>query len=106
MLDILEQANMAKKLTFDAIVVDEGQDFSFNWWYTIAFGPLLSNNNSPLYVFMDPNQSLRGKIEEPDIEFDTHFKLMINCRNTKKIAETSSAILSSMQKFLKIILMV
>jgi hypothetical protein len=90
--DIMEQALLALNTTFDALVVDEAQDFSLGWWYALTQS-ILSTEQAPIYAFMDPNQSLRGEVEEPDLEFQTTFELKINCRNTRKIAAASTALL-------------
>jgi len=47
----------AMDLKFDAIVVDEGQDFNPSWW--LALGMLLKDQeNGIFYVFYDDNQKL------------------------------------------------
>jgi len=68
---------------FDAIIVDEGQDFKEAYW--IALGALLEPDGI-FYVFYDDNQNLfngadvlKGAID------DDPFVLPENCRNTKAI---------------------
>lgn len=95
--DLIEQAVLeldedGPAVHFDAIVVDEAQDFSLGWWYVLTQS-LLSESDGPLYAFMDPNQSLRGEVQRPDVEFATTFKLTINCRNTRRIALASASVL-------------
>ena len=95
--DLLEQAVLElggndQRVHFDAIVVDEAQDFSLGWWYVLTQS-LLLETDGPLYAFIDPNQSLRGKVEWPDVQFATSFKLTINCRNTRRIATASASVL-------------
>ena len=95
--DIMEQAIVdlsmdGRDIHFHAIVVDEAQDFSLGWWYTLTQS-LLSEADGPLYAFIDPNQSLRGEVQWPDIEFAARFKLTINCRNTRRIALASASVL-------------
>ena len=95
--DIMEQAIVdlamdGRAVHFDAIVVDEAQDFSLGWWYTLTQS-LLSEADGPLYAFIDPNQSLRGAVQWPDVEFAARFKLTINCRNTRRIALASASVL-------------
>lgn len=90
---VLELDVVGRAVHFDAIVVDEAQDFCLGWWYALTQS-LLSTSDGPLYAFMDPNQSLRGKVEWPEVKFDAHFKLLINCRNTKRIAVASASVLS------------
>ena len=96
--DLMEQAVLSLDLdgratTFDAIVVDEAQDFCLGWWYALTQS-LLSRPKGPLYAFLDPNQSLRGDVQWPEVEFDARFKLTINCRNTRKIAAASATVLA------------
>ncbi len=95
--DLMEQAVLALDLAeepaqFDAIVVDEAQDFSLGWWYALTQS-LLEAPDGPVYAFMDPNQSLRGEIQWPPVEFDARFRLKVNCRNTRKIAAASTSVL-------------
>jgi hypothetical protein len=95
--DLMEQAIVdlamnGRAVHFDAIVVDEAQDFSLTWWYTLTQS-LLSEADGPLYAFIDPNQSLRGAVQWPDVEFAARFKLTINCRNTRRIALASASVL-------------
>lgn len=95
--DLMEQAVLdldmdGHEVHFDAIVVDEAQDFSLGWWYALTQS-LLSESDGPLYAFMDPNQSLRGEVQWPDVEFTARFKLTINCRNTRRIAAASASVL-------------
>lgn len=96
--DLMEQAILDLESDnnferFDAIVVDEAQDFCLEWWYVLTQS-LLRNPNSALYVFMDPNQSIHGDVQRPEIEFDSEFKLNMNCRNTKRIALGSPSIIN------------
>jgi superfamily I DNA/RNA helicase len=57
---LLEPATSKLGARYDAIVVDEGQDFAEAWWL-----PLLLTLNDPdhgvLYVFYDSNQAIYGR---------------------------------------------
>ncbi|HET7928492.1 MAG TPA: AAA family ATPase [Actinomycetota bacterium] len=70
---------------YDAIVVDEGQDFREWWWPA-----LLSLHTDPdggfLYVFADDNQNLYGGAL-PVGEEDRVGPIPLNLRNTKQIGE-------------------
>jgi len=70
---------------YDAIVVDEGQDFREWWWPA-----LLSLHTDPdggfLYVFADDNQNLYGGAL-PVGEGDRVGPISLNLRNTKQIGE-------------------
>lgn len=72
-------------LQFDAIIVDEGQDFIKQYWDVLDL--LLSNSEETfLYVFYDPNQLLfTEKIDCPFFYDKQEFLLTNNCRNTKNI---------------------
>jgi hypothetical protein len=75
-LEILE-------LRFDAIVVDEGQDFGDEFWFPIEF-LLKDADASPLYIFYDENQNVYTRVST--FPTDTApITLNINCRNTKQI---------------------
>ena len=96
--DLMEQAALeldlaGRPVQFDAIVVDEAQDFSLGWWYALTQS-LLETHDGPVYAFMDPNQSLRGEVQGPPVDFDARFHLKINCRNTRKIAAASASVLN------------
>jgi hypothetical protein len=69
---------------FDAIVVDEGQDFRETWW--LAIEDCLAEN-SRLMVFCDPQQNIFGAdgLDAIDVG-DRILRLPVNCRNTQRIA--------------------
>ncbi|UWQ81531.1 NERD domain-containing protein (plasmid) [Leisingera sp. S132] len=76
---------------YGALVVDEAQDFAELWWYALL--PLVQDGEEGLiFVFIDQAQSLRQQASAPPIEFPTHFRLNVNCRNTKRIARMSAHI--------------
>jgi hypothetical protein len=96
--DLVEQAVLTlegegRASYFEAIVVDEAQDFCLGWWYALTQA-VLSKPDGPLYAFLDPNQSLRGEVQWPEIQFTARFKLTMNCRNTRRIATASASVLS------------
>jgi len=70
---------------FDALIVDEGQDVSTEWWLPLQI-LLADPDRSPLYVFFDDNQKLFPVptglpfLAEP-------VQLTVNCRNTRRINE-------------------
>ncbi|MDY6797817.1 MAG: NERD domain-containing protein [Pseudomonadota bacterium] len=80
---------------YDAIVVDEAQDFSEMWWFTLTESFLDDPDNGPLYVFTDPNQDLRGTGGLPPIRLPFTYSLQHNCRNTRKIAIASADLISA-----------
>jgi len=71
-------------LRFDAIVIDEGQDFGEEYWLPVEMA-LLSSDDSWLYVFYDENQRLYSRVSSfPLPESDT-YPLTKNCRNSKPV---------------------
>ena len=77
---------------FDAIVVDEGQDFRTFWWLTLEKLYRTGVENGPLYIFYDPKQNIY--VENPTLPTDLGrpFVLPTNCRNTRRIAIHCAAI--------------
>jgi hypothetical protein len=88
-LEVLRARGQAE--SFDAVIVDEAQDFAPDWWVTIES---LSRDGRAgrLYAFHDLNQSLRGAAKLPPVPFPTRFRLSTNCRNTKAIARSSASL--------------
>ena len=71
------------KERFDAIVVDEGQDFGDEYWMPLEF--LLTDlESSPFYIFYDTHQNLYSNSMNFPIT-DSPFLLSRNCRNTSQI---------------------
>lgn len=70
---------------FDALVVDEAQDFADSWWQ-----PLLCALRDPatarIATFRDDSQAVFGRRGRPDLDF-AKAQLSQNLRNTKQIAE-------------------
>lgn len=68
---------------FDAIICDEGQDFDEEWWLPLEL--LLDDyEQSPFYIFFDPNQNIYDKSHTLPIK-QAPYTLTTNCRNTSKI---------------------
>ncbi|MCL4250306.1 MAG: AAA family ATPase [Anaerolineae bacterium] len=75
-------SNAMDKL-FDAIIVDEAQDFEDTWWITLP-DLLKDPETGVFYVFFDDNQRIFTQIS--NIPMDTEpFYLDENCRNTRHI---------------------
>ena len=72
---------------FDALVVDEGQDFHELWWAGLESVFRDPDDKVCYYVFYDPNQNLY--VERPYLppELGEPYELPENCRNTVRIAE-------------------
>ena len=71
---------------YDAVIVDEGQDFKPTYW--IAMEPLLKEEGT-FFIFYDNNQNLyNGTIDFSGLIQEPPFILNRNCRNTKAIHQT------------------
>ncbi len=73
---------------FDAIVVDEGQDFADGWWVTLE-ELLVDPADGVLFVFYDDNQRIFGQRGSYPIP-PPHFTLTQNCRTTRGIHEVAA----------------
>jgi hypothetical protein len=76
---------LGEELQFDAVIVDEAQDFAKDWWVPVEL-LLRDPSQGRLYVFHDPAQApLYGNAHSlPDIPLT--YALEENCRNTRCIA--------------------
>lgn len=89
LLDAVEMLRLhdlnATDSLYDAIIVDEAQDFDATWWVPL---PSLLNDpeNGVFYVFFDDNQRLYTQLSNVPIEGKPFF-LDENCRNTQAIHE-------------------
>jgi hypothetical protein len=76
---------------FDAIIVDEGQDFQENWWFPLI-SLLKDQDQGILFAFYDDNQNLyRGFENIPGVIDEAPYPLVDNCRNTQLIHTIVSA---------------
>lgn len=84
---LLEALELRPDLRYDALLVDEGQDFRSTWW--VAALSLLRTDACPCYIFYDPEQNLyKTELDLPN--FPGRFRLRQNCRNTRRIARSCS----------------
>lgn len=82
------------EVMYDAIVLDEGQDFHAKWWECVNYSLLKEADRGFLFAFADPCQSLWDwSMPEPPVHFDVSLELQTNCRNTRRIARTSARLL-------------
>lgn len=72
---------------FDAVVVDEAQDFSDEYWFGVEL-LLRDQERGHLYVFIDENQTLYPRRANVPV-VDEPFYLTANCRNTAPIHEAA-----------------
>ncbi|MBL9041375.1 MAG: AAA family ATPase [Myxococcales bacterium] len=86
--DEIEQATQffaSSSKRYDAIIVDEGQDFREEWWNVIRRA-LVDSEQSILYIFLDDNQALMPHRGKPPVHA-APFRLSRNCRNSGEIFE-------------------
>jgi hypothetical protein len=79
----------ADEAPFDALVVDEAQDFSPGWWDALAYLIGLSDA-VPIWAFLDRDQSLRRDPVDPPLPGAAVLHLDFNCRNTRRIVAFAS----------------
>ena len=84
MPEALELAAMDLSMTFDAIIVDEGQDFKTSWLETLRW-LLTDPEQGVFYIFYDDNQRIYHR---DNIPFNwPSYRLSKNMRNTNPIFE-------------------
>lgn len=90
--ELLDRALDEVEDRWDAIVVDEAQDFEAGWW--VPLERMSRSRSSHLYIFYDRSQNLYAtELSFPRTE--TRYVLMTNCRNTRKIAGTCGRVLGA-----------
>jgi hypothetical protein len=87
---LLEAIRLNPDLRYDAVIVDEAQDFRTHWW--IGIEELLRDpRHSRLHAYFDTNQSIYGDIAKELKAFQIiPIHLTRNLRNTQSIHATSS----------------
>lgn len=68
---------------FDALIVDEGQDFRTDFWISLSY---LLRDDGYYYIFYDPEQNVFGSEMEFPLECKP-FVLSRNCRNSQHICD-------------------
>lgn len=82
-MDVIDKMPVEEK--FDALVVDEGQDFREEW-YLILLELLKCNQSGEFYIFADPTQDLFNADFKALSSFEVSYhRLTRNLRNTEKI---------------------
>lgn len=74
---------------FDAIVIDEAQDFSDEYWFAIE-ELMRDPDTGYLYIFIDENQALYPRHGNLPVAVEPYY-LTSNCRNTAPIHEAGYA---------------
>ena len=83
--NLLPEAAERLEERYDALVIDEGQDFKPQWFTALQF-LLHDPDDGLMYVYLDENQTIYVDGWERPFEAEP-FPLDTNCRNTKPIAD-------------------
>ncbi len=84
-MNILRAPDADTSLLYDAIIVDEGQDFEETWW--IGLRDLLKDPDGGIfYIFFDDNQRIFNQISQVPMD-EKPLYLDENLRNTQHIHE-------------------
>ncbi len=82
---LLGEAASLNKTTFEAVIIDEAQDFRADWWDALLY--LCEDiDNTVFHVFQDSNQDIYEGEHTEFLESFAPVDLTINCRNTLPIA--------------------
>jgi hypothetical protein len=79
----LARSNEMLDEKYDALVVDEAQDFSDDYWFAVE-ELLRDPDEGVFYIFIDENQALYRKHANLPVEAEPYY-LTANCRNTVPI---------------------
>ena len=90
---LLEALEQLPDERYDAIVVDEAQDFLPDWWPCLD-SALRHGREGTLYAFYDPNQRIYEGGPPEALEVIEH-KLVHNCRNTRRIASYAAGLVGT-----------
>lgn len=77
---------------FDAIVIDEGQDFQQSWVDHLELA-LADINESTFYMFLDPAQNIFWSGVPPTIDGAVFYDLTANCRTGDVLAKSIAKLL-------------
>lgn len=91
-------ANLPDGKRFDAVVVDEAQDFADSWWEPILIA-LRDPDAGGLYVFSDEGQRVFDRQGTPPVPL-VPLILDQNIRNTRQIASTFQPLVGHQMRFL------
>ena len=83
---LFEQALDRLPKRFDAVVVDEAQDFESSWWDGLELVNA-GMTDGPLYIFYDPAQRIFWAESQLMPALGQPFSLGTNCRNTQSISD-------------------
>jgi hypothetical protein len=90
-------AELPEAERFDAVVIDEAQDFGEAWW-TATLACLKDRDNGGLYAFLDEAQRIFNRYGEVPIPLPP-IHLGENIRNTKRIAQTFGSLVGEQMRY-------
>jgi hypothetical protein len=96
--DALDQIPGHEK--YDAVLVDEGQDFHPNWWIPVEL-LLRHEGEGRFYIFFDPDQAIQNTSDGAYPAIATTFRLDTNCRNTRQVAGYCGRVVSAVARSLE-----
>jgi hypothetical protein len=88
--ELLVEACATTETTFDAVVVDEAQDFSPLWLDALRC-LIATDKDAPFFEFADPRQDIWAREWTTDPRHPFVYELTRNMRNTRPIAERVAA---------------
>jgi superfamily I DNA/RNA helicase len=89
--DALKHTLSSGNSKFDALIVDEAQDFAPRWFDALMAG-LNDREHGQVYVFADDHQELWSRNWRAGLAHFGEFELLENCRNSAPIAKCVNAI--------------
>jgi len=92
--ELLIEACATTATAFDAIVVDEAQDFSPLWLDALRC-LIASQQDAPFFEFADPRQDIWAREWSRDLRRPFVYQLTRNMRNTRPIAERVAAVIGA-----------
>lgn len=95
--ELLVEACAVTETSFDAIVVDEAQDFSPLWLDALRC-LIATDKDAPFFEFADPRQDIWARDWTRDPRYPFVFELTTNMRNTRPIAERVAATIAISSK--------
>lgn len=93
----LGEAARGRTDLFDAVVVDEAQDFGDLWWPSLM-ECLVDKDGGGVFVFMDEDQRVFQRRGAAPVDGEP-FPLRRNFRNTKRIAQTFGSLATEQPRF-------
>jgi hypothetical protein len=83
-------SNLPPAQRFDAVIIDEAQDFAYTWWPAVL-ASLRDEEAGGLYVFSDEGQRVFARYGQPPVPL-VPLMLDHNMRNTRQIAGTFNSL--------------